>query len=433
MSRGAQPRPGIESPPREAGRGTPPRVCVLTETYYPVVGGGERQAQALAEGLAARGWQSLVMTRRSAADLPATERIGPLQVHRLRPTGPRHLNKWGLLLTGLPALIRLRDQYDILVVSGFRILGVPAVVAGWLLGKRCILKADSLGEMSGAYFTAGLRRLGLKSTSLPMRAFLSLRNVLLRRADLFVAISTEIARELWAAGIGPQAIELVPNSVDVRRFRPVAPEAQRALRLRLGLPTEARIVTFTGRLVTYKGVPRLLRCWRVLREGNPDALLLLVGGGGLGMDNCEEELRRYVREHDLGDVVRFTGDVRNVHEYLQASDIFAFPTEDEAFGISLIEAMSCGLPAVATRVGGIPDVLQDGINGLLIDPADEQALEMALVSLLGDRDLRQRLGSAARRRVVEQYSESRVVERYMQLIEEVLATRDRKERETGRA
>lgn len=151
------------------------------------------------------------------------------------------------------------------------------------------------------------------------------------------------------------------------------------------------------------------------------------------MDNCEEELRRYVREHDLGDVVRFTGDVRNVHEYLQASDIFAFPTEDEAFGISLIEAMSCGLPAVATRVGGIPDVLQDGINGLLIDPADEQALEMALVSLLGDRDLRQRLGSAARRRVVEQYSESRVVERYMQLIEEVLATRDRKERETGRA
>ena len=136
-------------------------VCILTETYHPVVGGGETQARALGEGLAAGGWEVAILTRRSDAALKKVEQYDGLTVHRLRPVGSQHTRKWGLIFSALAQLWTLRRQYDLIFVSGFRILGIPAVMAAKLLGKPCVLKADSPGEMSGAFFTAGLRRIGL--------------------------------------------------------------------------------------------------------------------------------------------------------------------------------------------------------------------------------------------------------------------------------
>ena len=178
-----------------------PRVCLLTETYYPVIGGGESQARALAEGLVARGWEVMVLTRRSDGGLSRREKIGEVDVLRLPPAGRQHVKKWGLLLAALPALIRWRGRYDLIFVSGFRIVGIAAVLAGRLLGKPVILKADSLGEMSGEFFTAGLARLGLRPNTPPFSWFLRWRNRLLSQAAAFVAISTTISRELAAVGV----------------------------------------------------------------------------------------------------------------------------------------------------------------------------------------------------------------------------------------
>ncbi|NIS66188.1 MAG: glycosyltransferase, partial [Gemmatimonadales bacterium] len=135
------------------------------------------------------------------------------------------------------------------------------------------------------------------------------------------------------------------------------------------------IVTYTGRLVSYKGLPVLLSVWKRLHERHPSAVLVLVGGGSLDMHDCEEELKRYVRENGLSASVRFTGNVQNVEDYLRASDVFAFPTEIEAFGISLIEAMACELPAVSTPVGGIKDILRHEENGLIVEVGNETQLE----------------------------------------------------------
>jgi hypothetical protein len=92
----------------------------------------------------------------------------------------------------------------------------------------------------------------------------------------------------------------------------------------------------------------------VIVDEYPEACLVLVGEGGGDQQACEEELRRSVAIHNLATSVRFTGAVDNVEDWLRAADIFAFPTHDEAFGLSLVEAMACGLPAVSTRVGGWP-------------------------------------------------------------------------------
>ena len=392
-----------------------PRVCLLTGTYYPVIGGGEIQARALVEGLAAQEYRALVVTRRSSTGLLPHERFGAVDVYRLPPAGAAQLKKWGLLFSAGLALLRLRKEYDLIFVSGFRILGLPAVLLGKLLGKRCILKSDSLGEMSGDLFTAGLARVRLSKASLPFRLFLRMRNAVLRRADAFVAISEEVAVELEAGGITADKIWHIPNSVDADLFHPVSDKEQGLLREKLGVPARARVVVYTGRLVSYKGLPLLLRVWKQIAAANDDVYLLLVGSGGLDLHNCETELRQYVAAERLAGSVCFTGGVPDVREYLQVADVFAFPTENEAFGLSLVEAMACGLAVVATCVGGVKDIVEDGYNGLLVPPGDAKRLKAALDMLLDDAALRWRFGAAARQTVEERYTTRQVLRQYIQL------------------
>lgn len=292
---------------------------------------------------------------------------------------------------------------------------MTAVVVSKLLGKTCVLKADSLGEMSGEFFSAGLARVGLRPASPVFRQFLWLRDSVLKRADAFVAISSAVAAELRTHGVNPTLIQMIPNSVDTHHFCPVTSQERDALRRRLGIPPRHKIVIYTGRLVSYKGLPLLLRVWRDIEDKYNHVRLLLVGSGGLDIHDCEAELKAYVSANGLQDSVCFVGSVDRVHEYLQASDIFVFPTENEAFGISLIEAMACGLPVISTPVGGVKDILQHGHNGLVVEVGESQQLSEALDALITDTALSARLAQAARQTAEERYSEEIVTPQYVQL------------------
>lgn len=398
----------------QAGR--TPRVVMLTETFHPETGGGETQARTVARGLRASGIQVELITRRTDPTLPPETSVEGVPVHRVGPAGPGQFRKWGLVLTALLALLHLRRRYDVLLVCGYRVLGIPAVVAGLLSRKPCVLKADSQGELSGRFLDPGLARLRLRHDRLPVSALLWVRNRLLRRADRFVAMSGVIEQELLAHGVAAQRIARIPNSVDTATFSPVDAAEKRALRIRLGLPERPRVVIYTGRLVTTKGLPSLLRAWRTAVATHPDALLLLVGAGGLGLQNCEEALRAYVAHHGLQDSVRFTGPVDNVHEYLQASDVFVFPTQREAFGISVIEAMACGLPVITTTVDGLRDIVHPGKDALAIPADDDDALAHALgTSLEGGEDL-QRIAACAREGATDRFSSEKVIESYRDLL-----------------
>ena len=392
------------------------RIGIVTETYHPEVGGGETQARALAEGLASRGAQVCLVTRRSQPGSPRRETLGGVEVHRLPPAGGGPFRKWLLALPVALRLLRMGRELDVLLVCGFRILGIPALLAAGAFRIPCILKADSVGEMSGSFFDAGLARLGLSSRSGPVRAALSLRNRLLRRANAFVAISSVIERELREAGVGAERIRRIPNGIDPVRFAPPSATERAQLRERLGLPAAARIVVYTGRLVRTKGLLPLLQAWRELAAGRPDARLLLVGSGGLDMHACEAELRDFVERYGLGASVQFTGAVEDVSGYLRAADVFAFPSEDEAFGLSLAEAMACGLPSVATDVGGLADLLRDGHNGLRVSAGSVVSIRDALAVLLDEPERRESLGRAARREAADGYAIDAVVEAYERLL-----------------
>jgi len=394
---------------------TPPRVLLMTETYWPEIGGGERQARLLAHGLAARGHEVTIVARRSRHGLRWRDLDGDARVLRLPPTGQGRWRKWLFALPALCIPLWRRRRYDLVFVSGFRLLGIAAMLARILTGKPTVLKADSSGELSGEYFRAGLAGSGVALESWPARRLLGLRNTLLRRADAFVSLSDEMTRELLEHGVPAERVRKIANGVDTMLFRPASSDERAALRTRLGLPA-GNVAIYTGRLVSYKGLALLLRIWRDVAR----ATLVLVGEGGNDIHACETELRDFVAANGMSERVRFTGPVDNVHDWLRAADIFVFPTENEAFGLSLVEAMACGLASVTTTAGGLRDFVLDGVNALAVPVADAAALAEGIRALLADPERRSEIGRAARRTAEERFGAVAIADAYAALFEQIL-------------
>ncbi len=393
-----------------------PNICLMTESYYPLIGGGETQSRITAEDLAARGFNVMVVTRQTNGDLKTYEEIGDIRVYRVPPTGKGHLKRWIMIATVFPLLIKKRKDFDVLFVCSYRAIGITAVIVSLLFKKTCILKADNNGEMSGEFFAGGLKKWNLDLSSWPVRLILTARNKLFKKADMFISISSEIDKELSEAGIPSGKIHTIPNSVDVSQFYPVSEPIKAELRQKLNLPANDKIIIFTGRLLATKGLPLLIDVWKTLQPNYPEVKLLIVGGGSKDIHDCETYLHDFVKDNHLTDSVHFTGDVNNVDEYLKASDIFVFPTEDEAFGISMIEAMACGLAAIATPVGGLKDIITPNQNGLFVEVGQFEPLKQAIATLITTPSKAKALGEAALQTVQERYTRDAVAQTYDSLL-----------------
>ena len=338
-----------------------------------------------------------------------------IPVHRVPWPGGSTRLRWILAFTCFPALIAKKREYDLLFVSSFRSIGLSALFASRLVRKPCVLKAESLGEMSGSCFSPGLRALGLKWSGPIVQAIVHMRNRMLVKADCFVAMSSEIAAEFRNNGVPPDRLVQIPNAVDTETFCPIAPGDKQAARLKLGLPEHCKLVLFAGRLVTYKGVMTLIHAWERIAPSHPDARLVMVGAGSEDVERCEDEVRQFVVDHKLEKSVIFTGEVNDVQRYYKVCDIFVFPSHYEAFGLVLIEAMACGLPIVSANVGGPQDVIEDGRNGLFVPPFDERELQSTLERLLGDEQLCRRLSEAGLSTIHKRFSKEVVAESYAEL------------------
>ena len=394
------------------------RVLFLAESFHPVLGGGEQHIRALGARLVAAGMPATVLTRRGEGAWPAEEILDGIRVLRVGPTGPGRTGKYAMVPVALVALARARASFDVLVVRGTRVLGLPGLVAVRLLGKAVVLQPELNGEMSGEVYTWGTRLAGGLADRL-LRGATAWRNVLLRDADAFVTMSRQIRDELLAAGVSPEKIAHIPHGVDTEVFRPAGSAERLALRRRLRLPEEGCLIIYTGRLLRGKGLETLVGALAALAPGHPEAHLLLVGSGAGQALSVEAELRERIEKAALGRRVSFTGRVDNVSDYLRASDVFVFPSEFEALGISLVEAASCGLPCVGSRTGGIVDVIEDGRSGILFGAGDVQGLAAALARLLGDSATREEMGARARGVALARFDARDSVDRYLCLFREV--------------
>jgi glycosyltransferase involved in cell wall biosynthesis len=394
------------------------RVLFLTESFHPVLGGGETHIRDLGRRLVASGLPASVLTRRGEASWPAEEAIDGIRTLRVGPPGPGRVGKYLMVPAALGALARERKTYDVLVVRGTRVLGLPGLLAARSLGKAVVLQPEVNGEMSGEVYTWGTPLAGGLAGG-AVRGVVALRNVLFRDASAFVAMSRKIREEFLAAGVPAEKIAHIPHGVDTARFRPAESAERPRLRRQLGLPETGTLACYTGRLLRGKGLEALVDAFAAVAPRAPEARLLLVGSGAGQALSIEDALRERTRRAGLGARVLFTGRVDRVEDFLRASDVFAFPSEFEALGISLVEAAACGLPSVGSRTGGIVDAIEEERSGLLVPPGDVGALAAALERLLGDPRLRERLGEGARQMAVDRFDAEDSAARYRCLFREV--------------
>jgi glycosyltransferase involved in cell wall biosynthesis len=226
--------------------------------------------------------------------------------------------------------------------------------------------------------------------------------------DRTIAISEPVRRHLFEDFRVPaERVRLIWNGVDVDHFaqRPAA-ESLARFRAQHGLPERGPVVGGIGRLASgrIKGFDLLLEAGSLLAQRRSDLTVLIAGDGPRRLF-LEEKARRFGMEQR----VRFAGTVSDVRVPLGVLDVFMFSSRwPEGFGLSLVEAMAAGRPVVATRVGVVPEIIEDGRDGLLVEPEDARALAAAVARLLDDPAAAARLGQAAQRRARERFSLERM-------------------------
>jgi len=222
-------------------------------------------------------------------------------------------------------------------------------------------------------------------------AFVALERVAAHWTDRIVALTPREIDEHLARGIGRRAqYVVVPSGVPTAALRSAAPAWAEA-RARLGLPPHAYVIAGVGRFVPIKGFDLLVAALADVVARVPAACALLVGDGAE-----RGALEAQARALGIADRLHVTGSVSDMLPLLAAADVLAAPSRNEGMGRVLVEAMALGLPVVGARVGGIPNVIDDGECGLLVPPEDPAALAAALVELGRDVARRAKLGAAAR-------------------------------------
>ncbi|HPT99042.1 MAG TPA: glycosyltransferase family 4 protein [Armatimonadota bacterium] len=240
-----------------------------------------------------------------------------------------------------------------------------------------------------------------------------------RFTDRLIMLTANEQREHLELGIAPaRKFVTIHSGVDFSRFEKAG--ANGTTRADLGLPEDATVIGCVARLVPIKGHEYLLRAMPPVLQRFPKARLLLVGDGPL-----TEPLRELARTLGIADRVVFAGLREDVPQLLRLMDLFALASLNEGMGRVLVEAGASRLPSVATRVSGIPDVIEEGVTGLLVDPASPEQMSEALMQLLEDPERARRMGEAAYRKVVPAFGVEAMVERIEAVYQEVLAKKAR--------
>jgi len=272
-----------------------------------------------------------------------------------------------------------------------------------------------------------LRGLKLETcTGFKRRILLLAEQVTAACAHVVLCNSASLRTEARALGIAPEAkLHLLgdgsTNGVDVERFSPGPSE----VRERLGIPLDAPVIGFVGRLTRDKGVPELLDAFDMILTAAPRTRLLLVGWFDKAEDALDDELRSRIQIHSQ---IHFTEFVEDTSSYYRAMDVMVLPTYREGFPNVVLEAAATGIPVIATICTGSRDAVVPEVTGLLIPPGYAEAISEAVLKLLGDPERRRRMGMAARAWIVEHFQDRRVLlltQNYYRSLMEPLAEAER--------
>ncbi|MCX7514600.1 glycosyltransferase [Frateuria hangzhouensis] len=227
-----------------------------------------------------------------------------------------------------------------------------------------------------------------------------------------VAAVCETARREFQqrADLPAHKILAVPNGIHVDRFEPASQEDRQRLQATLGVPPDTRLAGFVGRLTWAKDHATLLRAFRRVHERLPDTALVLIGDGSL-----RPALEALAQAEGIAGRVFFMGDRNDIPALLRGLDLFVMSSVTEGYSIALLEACASALPIVATRVGGNPEIVRDGINGALVPAGEPVALAEAMIGILGDATRARAMGQAGREWALRHGSFRTMAERYTEI------------------
>jgi glycosyltransferase involved in cell wall biosynthesis len=238
------------------------------------------------------------------------------------------------------------------------------------------------------------------------RVFQQIERTLARSSDALVAVSPQVRDDLVRLGVAPASkIAVIRLGLDLERRVATESVTRAAVRSELGVPAESFLIGWLGRMTEIKRAEDLLAAFGLLRANGRDAYLVLVGDGPL-----RGVLERVARDLGISDRTRFVGFRESVGEFYSAFDAVALTSANEGTPVTVIEALASGLPVVATDVGGVSDVVDDGGSGFLVPAGDVGAIAERLERLAADGQLRTRMGEAGRAFVIPRYSVPRLVD-----------------------
>jgi len=372
---------------------------------HPTYGGSGVVASELALSLAARGHAVHLFSHRVPPRLAASP--GPVQVHVSQGLAYPLFSSTPHDLAITSSILNVHRTHGLDILHAHYALphALSAVVA------RAAAETDPTRPPPGVVTTLHGTDITIVGSD---PSYAPLTQYLISASDASTAVSESLAeatRRLFCLEAGPDCdIQVIPNFVDLERFHPGAGNGARAG----GPPLAVHVSNFRA----VKRVPWLVRAFARATEG-ADARLMLVGDGP-----DQAQTARLVDELEIEDRVSFLGMRDALPELLAPADVFLLASSEESFGLSALEAMACGVPVVATAVGGVPEVVLDGKTGLLARADDPEGYATNLRELLFDRERAQTMGRAARADVAERFGRDQVVSQYESLYRRV---RDRRQ------
>lgn len=370
----------------------------ILHVIRPAAGGMKRHLVSLAAHTASRGVPVAVACPAKGAIRAEVEDAGiitlPLNLHgQVTP-----INDW-LAVLQLTSHLR-RGGYALVHAHGTKaaLITRPAAL---LAGTRAVIYTVH----NSIYFP------GLPGWQ--QQAMAAAERLLARKTDRIIAVSEDLRRELLdRTGLDPGLVITIPNGIEVPAKIPSGSTVP--FRRRLNLPPLGRLVGTVARLAPQKGLADFLSAAAMLCP-NASTSFVVAGDGPL-----RESLESKAHTLGLSGRVFFLGHLADVPSLLRALDIFVLPSLTEGFPLSLLEAMAAGLPVVATRVGGIPEIVNHGATGLLVPSGSPKDLAGAILELLANHDLAAAMGQAGRHRAAHSFSLDTMVDKTLEQYQQIL-------------
>lgn len=383
------------------------RICIIP-TMFPKYKGDYYGSFVFDEAkmLVKKGFEVHVVTQHNPG-IPYEEIVDGIHVHRFRWLEPKEFRALvhfkGIkdnfrLVTYLISLffnlIMVIRKYNIDIIHAHSTIptGLIGVIVAKIMKKPVFITAHGM-DINNFENSSFFKRLITFS---------------LKNCNKAIVVSSDLAKKISSLGIDPDKIIVLRNAVDTNRFQP---NNIKIIRKKHDIKDNI-LILFVGYLDTFKGIFELVDAFYDANKENRKSTLMIIGEGPK-----EDELKKKVFKLGLEKSVIFTGKISptDIHKYYQSADIFVLPSYGEGLPLSVLEAMSCGIPVIASNVGGIPEVVKEGENGFIIPQKNEEILNEKLMVLIKDINLRKKFAENALKTIKQSFNVNNKTQKLIEL------------------